>query len=276
MNPKQIGKAINVIAAISPSLAQKISFLLFTSPRPRKAKPKEQKFLETAKKETVSMNGQQVATYSWGNADKKVLFAHGWESNAGRWRSFVPMLLEKGFQVVAFDAPGHGASEGKRLHLPLFMSAIQAVSQRHGPFYTIIGHSMGAGATVLAMSEGLISQPPKVVLLGSFVDVSGVYKNYEEMLSLTPKLEKEFNKTIKRLSGKETSYFSVPTRIKDISLDTQGLVVHDKQDTTIPIEDAQRIANSWKNSQYIETDGAGHSLQTRHIFRAVVDFINKN
>ena len=272
MNYKTIGKAINFVERLSPSLAQKISFRLFTSPRPRKQKPQEQAFLETATQRTILNDGKKIQAYIWGDGDRKVLFSHGWESNAGRWRSFIPGLVAAGFQVVAFDAPGHGASEGKRLHLVIFMSAIQAMFKEFGAFEALVGHSMGAGASVMCLATQQLPRPKKMVLLGSFAEVSEVYKGYTEMIGLTPKLAPKFNETIKRLSGHDIAYFSVAEKAGQLH-DIQGLIIHDKQDKTINIEEARNIAKSWPSAQYIETDGAGHSLQNEHIFTEVISFI---
>ena len=272
MNYKTIGKTINFIAKLSPSLAQKISFKLFTSPRPRKPKNKEIEFLKTATQQTIIHNGKKLQAYIWGKSDRKVLFSHGWESNAGRWRSFIPGLIDSGFQVIAFDAPAHGASEGKQLHLVIFMSAIQAMFKEFGPFEAIVGHSMGAGASIISLATQSLPQPKKLVALGSFAEVSEVYNNYATMLGLTPKLESKFNKTIKTLSGHDVAYFSVAQKAAQLQ-HIQGLIIHDKQDKTIAVQEARNIAKSWSAAQYIETDGAGHSLQNDMIFTEVVDFI---
>ena len=201
-----------------------------------------------------------------------MLFSHGWESNAGRWRSFIPGLVDAGFQVVAFDAPAHGQSEGKQLHLIIFMSAIQAMFKAFGPFEAIVGHSMGAGASVISLATRTLPQPKKMVLLGSFAEVSEVYNGYANMLGLTPKLESEFNKTIKKLSGHDISYFSVAEKAGQLH-HIQGLIIHDKQDKTIAVQEARNIAKKWSSAQYVETDGAGHSLQNEMIFTKVVAFI---
>ncbi|HHB79614.1 MAG TPA: alpha/beta hydrolase [Saprospiraceae bacterium] len=272
MNYKTIGKTINLVAKVSPALAQKISFKLFTTPRPRKQKPKEVEFLNTATKKTITVDELQVQTYIWGHSARKILFAHGWESNAGRWRSFIPDLVDAGFEVVAFDAPGHGASGGKTLHLVIYMATIQAIFSELGPFEAIVGHSMGAGAAVMALATKELRHPDKLVLLGSFSEVSEVYRSYAQMLGLSPKLEKEFNKTIKKLSGYNVSYFSVADKASTLT-DIKGLVIHDKQDQTIDVNEARNIAQQWALAKYVETDGAGHSLQNRTIFKEVISFL---
>ena len=273
MNYKNIGKGINLIAKLSPSLAQKISFKLFTSPRPRKPKAEEIDFLKTASRQAITHNNLKIQAYIWGKSDKKVLFSHGWESNAGRWRSFIPGLVEAGYQVIAFDAPGHGASEGKQLHLVIFMDAIQAMFKEFGSFEALVGHSMGAGASVMSLATQQLPHPKKMVVLGSFAEVREVYNNYATMLGLTPKLETEFNKTIKRLSGYDVPYFSVAQKAGQLHDNTLGLIIHDKQDKTIAIQEARNIAQGWPSAKYIETDGAGHSLQNDMIFTEVVSFI---
>ncbi len=272
MKPKTIGKGINLLSLISTEAANKLSFKMFTSPRPRKQKKEEVAFLAQAKKSAITLDGKKVQTYHWGSTGPRILFLHGWESNAGRWRSFVPLLVQNGYQVVAIDAPAHGSSEGSRLHLVIFMDAIRKVLESLGPFYAIAGHSMGAGAAVLTLATTEVAHPEKLILMGCFSSVSNIYKSYEQMLGLSPKLAKNFDQTIRALSGHNVAYYSIADKIKKIG-DIAGLVIHDKEDKTIQVTEAQSIARNWAGARYIETEGFGHSLQSEDVFRMVLEFI---
>src|SRR5690349_4154288 len=58
----------------------------------------------------------RVRSYRWGEGPVALL-VHGWGGDAGQMTPFVEPLLEAGFAVVAFDAPGHGRSEGRATSL---------------------------------------------------------------------------------------------------------------------------------------------------------------
>lgn len=49
-----------------------------------------------------------------GEARADVLFLHGYDDHSGRYASTLAMLAGEGYRVVAFDARGHGRSEGRR------------------------------------------------------------------------------------------------------------------------------------------------------------------
>jgi len=46
-----------------------------------------------------------------------VLLVHGWEDHSGAMLSLVEPLRERGYRVVALDAPGHGLSPDIETHL---------------------------------------------------------------------------------------------------------------------------------------------------------------
>jgi hypothetical protein len=152
---RRIGKTFNALAAISPKLAGKIAFRLFCSPRRLPVRDQDRSFYAKAKESKVAFEGYTLRTYEWTPAQpngKTVLLIHGWESSAARWRNLTKTLLQAGYCVQAFDAPASGQSGGKMLNLMIFSRALQAVVQAKGLPYAIVGHSLGAGAPVIAMT----------------------------------------------------------------------------------------------------------------------------
>jgi len=53
------------------------------------------------------------------------------------------------------------------------------------------------------------------------------------------------------------------------------LIIHDKDDTEISIEDAILLQKSWTWAKLIETNNLGHRriLYDKHVIREVLDFI---
>jgi len=68
---------------------------------------KETAWLARGRFEAVPFRGAALATWSWGKGPLVVL-VHGWTGHAGRLTRYVPALVDAGFSVLAFDAPGHG------------------------------------------------------------------------------------------------------------------------------------------------------------------------
>lgn len=94
---------------------------IFSKPPKPQVREKERQFLETARQRCCEVAGQHIVEYHWGAEDAPlVLLSYGWAYNAGRWRHFVPELLEAGYRVLAYDPPGHGlAAVGHRTFLPM-------------------------------------------------------------------------------------------------------------------------------------------------------------
>ena len=99
----------------------------------------------------VEINGKKVALYQWGEQGKPlVLLVHGWSGRSGQFYKFIPELLVNDYHVIAFDAPAHGRSKGRRTNILEFVEVIQYISEKFGPIYSGIGHSIGGAAIMNA------------------------------------------------------------------------------------------------------------------------------
>ena len=159
---ERIGRWLNRLSKISPKTAGRLGFRLFCTPMSGRLREKDREFLATARLKMLPVGEQSIATYEWGNAENPLLiFVHGWESNAARWRYFVREGVKNGFRVVAFDAPAQGASSGRQLNLPLFMNALAGVSAHFGAAEGIVGHSLGGAAIMQALDKTSMPHPKK-------------------------------------------------------------------------------------------------------------------
>ncbi|MDX1333382.1 MAG: alpha/beta fold hydrolase, partial [Robiginitalea sp.] len=144
---KTYGKWFNLVAIFSPDRAARLAMKTFAKVRKGRVKPEQQPFLDEARHSVEMVDGEQIQTYQWSGSGPRVLLIHGWESNTFRWRKLIRILREEGFHVIAFDAPAHGYSTGKILHVPLYSECVEHMVQAFDPKY-IIGHSVG-GMTAL-------------------------------------------------------------------------------------------------------------------------------
>ncbi len=74
---------------------------------------------------------------------QKILIAHGFSSYSYKFEKYVQPLLKDGFEVVAFDAPAHGLSEGKMINALIYKRFLQLLEEKHGPINGFIAHSLG-------------------------------------------------------------------------------------------------------------------------------------
>lgn len=117
---KSIGFYFNLASYIHPKWVAKKGFVLFCSPMSPKLKKHQSDFLATGKDSLLDFETKKIQTYKWGTGSKKILLIHGWTSHSFRWKAYIEQLVAHDFTVYAFDAPAHGLSEGKILHVVLY------------------------------------------------------------------------------------------------------------------------------------------------------------
>lgn len=93
----------------------------------------------------------------WGTGgDRIAVLVHGIMSDSRTWRRVGPELAERGYRVVAVDLRGHGKS-GRADEYPMeaYGADIVETVKGFGGVDIAIGHSLGAGAVLLAIEAGL-------------------------------------------------------------------------------------------------------------------------
>src|SRR6478609_3285837 len=125
----------------APWLANRFFIYLFFTPLQYKTPEKELKAESFSEKFVVNVQGKKIQCYRWGNSTRTLLVVHGWAGRATQFRRFVKPFVKSGYQVVGFDGPGHGKSDGKKTTLDEFERAIQEVVANVGNVKAIIAHS---------------------------------------------------------------------------------------------------------------------------------------
>ncbi len=268
---KSIGFYFNSLAIVNPTLAAKKGFNLFCNPMCKPLKPYQIAFLETGKDAVLQYEDTKVQTYKWGNGSKKILLIHGWASHSFRWKAYIENLIENDFTVYAFDAPAHGLSSGKILHLILYSKIIDAFLNQHKYIDNIISHSMGGFAIIYWLYQNQANNIKKVVVMGAPGEADDFFNFYKKTLGLTDKTLKILIAEFAKLLGYEPNYFSASTFAKQ--LQAQGLIVHDKEDKDTNHQYSIKLHHNWKNSRLILTQGLGHSLKSKALLENVVQFI---
>lgn len=106
----------------------------FFTPRrmPSRVSDKEMNGLASRIEHLTLSNHKHAVVYYWGVEGPKVLLAHGWESRASHFAQLIKTLVEQGFQVVGFDAPGHGDAEGNQSSIVEFIEIIERLAHQEG------------------------------------------------------------------------------------------------------------------------------------------------
>jgi len=268
---RSIRLALRGLTAVSPALASHAAGTLFRTP-PRRAKVEaEARALAGATPGRVrSAFGDSVATWRWGEG-RPVLLVHGWGSRGGRLASYVPALLDQGYSVVTFDAPGHGASSGRLSSAPQFVKAIEAVSAEFGPFAAVIAHSMGGCAMSLAMRDGVRAE--RAVFLAPSANPGEFSLRFAQVLGLPEDVMDRMRQRFERKFGYAWVEFDV-TRFVD-RFQTPLLIFHDRDDREVPWCDGAAIARAWPGARFVTTHGLGHKriVEDPEVASSVLDFL---
>ncbi|WP_343707532.1 alpha/beta hydrolase [Flavobacterium sp.] len=270
---KSVGSYINFLSYVRPKKAMELSYALFSQPRIGRLKKEElPKVLRNTETEVFHHNEHHFQTYVWKGNETKILLVHGWESNAARWKKTLPHLQKSGSTIIAIDAPAHGQSSGKEFNVPLYAEFINKAVEKYQP-EIIIGHSIGGAACVYHQYLFPNTSINKMVILGAPSDLKTLIDNYISMLSLNrrmlPLLESKFvnrfNFKLEDFSGQKfASQITIP-----------GFIAHDTADKIVAFAEGQKIAQGWKNSQFIETSGLGHGMHDDELYDKVIEFLFK-
>ncbi len=270
---ERMGRWLNRLSKISPKTAGRLAFRLFCTPMSGRLREKDREFLATAHTKMLETGGQTIATYEWGNPENPlVIFVHGWESNAVRWRYFIHEGIKNGWRVVAFDAPAQGASSGRQLNLPLFMNALATVSTHFGAAEAIVGHSLGGAAIMQALAKTAMPHPKKAVIIASFEHTTDVFRNFQQFFGLNERLLQELNNEVLRISGQPVEAFSNSLSVKNLG-HVRALFLHDTDDKTIPVQDGRNNSAAWPGAIFTETNGLGHRMQHGSVVKTIFKFL---
>lgn len=211
-----------------------------------------------------SLNGLNVQGYRW-NKDKahKVLILHGFGSAAHNFYSYIISMIDKGYQVLAFDAPAHGNSDGKTINAMEYSQMIEQVIDLYGPINGFLAHSFGGIALSLAIEKTPHDEDTKIVFIAPATETTSAIDSAFELLKIKDLgVRKAFDKIIFDKGSKPTEWYSIRRAMKNIKASV--LWVHDEDDDITPLKDALKVKeDGFPNIEFVITKGLGH----RKIYR---------
>ena len=264
--------AVRALQAGAPPLAVRLAERLFFTP-PRKAISRDlEALLDTGTRFEVRAESRRIVGWRWGVGGRPlVALVHGWGSRGGRLGAYIEPLVQRGYAVVTWDGPGHGFSDGRMSSMPEFARAFAAVREHVGPIDAIIGHSLGASATVLALRDGLTARA--LVFLAPAADPAGFTVAFARSLGFSPATIDG----MKRRSERRLRFRWDTLNIAALARQQRGrlLVFHDRGDDTIPWAEGAAIAAAWPGAELVSTTGLGHRDIVRDpaVLRRAIEFV---
>ncbi len=252
--PWYLRASFATLGTLAPPLAAAwAERLFFTAPR-SPVPAAEAAALASAEAGSVVVDGVRLATWTWGQGPA-VLLVHGWGGRGGQLHGFVPGLLAAGCSVVAFDGPGHGASEGTTSSLVEHARAVRSVATALPvPVRAVLAHSMGGPASAMAMEEGL-HVDAAVFVAPPFAAGDWVVP-FSEALGLHPKVR---DGMVRRAEERLNVRFDELTMARTAPRMTAPLlVIHDAKDKEVPHAAGAAIVARWPGARLHTTEGLGH------------------
>jgi len=272
LGTRTYGIYFNLASFLFPQSIAEKAFLLFCTPRKGAVTRQQKGFLEDAKDLILEEGNISIQTYRWKGSGPTVLLLHGWESNTFRWRSFIPILQNENYNIIAMDGPAHGNSSGRQLNIPLYATCVQTVINQYRPSH-VIGHSLGGMTALYTMFKYKTENKniEKVVTLGSPSELSDFMRQYKSILGLSNRMMRYLEMYFVKTFNFKFADFSSPKFASEIS--QKGLLIHDELDKIAPYWSSEQVHRSWKNSTLITTKGLGHSLHQDKVREQIISFL---
>ncbi|MES1198283.1 MAG: alpha/beta fold hydrolase [Chitinophagaceae bacterium] len=263
-----------LLSALSKKKAAEVAFELFCTPQFRK-KNLFLKNFSTAEKLSFKIDGETVRGYRWNKGgSRKVLIAHGFNSSVTSFDKYIQPLIEKGYEVLAFDAPAHGHSTGKTINAAVYSEMIKYIYENYGPIQSFMAHSFGGLGVSLALEQIPHDENYRLVLIAPATESKTAIDFFFSFMKLDKEVRKEFDDMILRMRQKPSEWYSVSRVIKDIR--AKVFWFHDEGDDITPWRDAQKVKEqNYPHIQFVVTKGLGHRkiFRDEKVLQSIVDFL---
>jgi len=257
----------------APWLANRFFIYLFFTPLKYKTPEKERKAETFGETFVINIQGKKIQCYRWGNSPKTILVIHGWAGRATQFRRFVKPFLKSGYQVVGFDGPGHGKSDGKKTNLDEFEMTIQEIVNKVGNVKAIVAHSFGGVASLYSLTKGL---PVKTLInIASPTIGDEIINTFLRAINGSQKTGDAFKKYVIKKSGKTFDEFSSLEFIKHVPSELSLLLVHDEDDKDVSLAHSKELMKRYTLAKLLQTKGLGHTriLKDDQVIREIVTFV---
>ena len=265
--------SINTMGLLFPQKTKSLIKQLFFKPARKLLTANEQKWIDIAQNFQIRVHDKTIQCWQWGKGPK-ILAVHGWNGLGANLFPYFNPLLQKGYSVVAFDAPAHGISEGEQTNYFEITDTVRAMVNSIGEnsLAGIVGHSLGGAAVINCLSKEKIETKTALIapalrlkeLLFNTFERNGIPKHW--YTSIVAEIEEEYGYSMEH----DNPFFLLE------HLDSEVMIAHDRQDTVVPFKDASKIASQHSNIFLHATKGLGHKhiIKDKSTIGAVLQYLN--
>lgn len=265
-----------------PGLTARMFFSMYSTPPKRKLRDAHLTVRQTARVEKADFSRYPfddrpitLSIYSWGTSDKKVLLLHGWGGSPFDFKHMITALVTAGYEVIAFNAPAHGASQGKKTNLLQWMHIQEQLLQRTGPVHALIGHSLGGLSAALTLVHKPVSIP-RLAMISAAVSAPVFFNETFQLFRIPQQVMPRLQQLItQRLKGnlEELDLFRHINQIKA----GQILVAYDENDHLVKKEQVNDFLQQYPSIQSLRIRGEGHFriMKNETVINRVIAFLEK-
>ncbi len=270
---KYIQTKFKVLTVISKKKAAERAFEVFGKPFLKSVRKGSLKNTEEIE---IILNNKRVAGYRWNHPKpKKALILHGFGSAAHKFEDYATLLAAEGYEILAFDAPAHGDSEGITTNAIEYCAMIEKVIEELGPIDSFIAHSFGGIALSLALENLPHDVNTKIIFIAPATETTSAVDGAFNMLKIKNRaVRDEFEKIVLELSGNNIEWFSMRRAMNNINASV--LWIHDEDDDITPWADAKNVqSDNHPNIKFVLTKGLGHRkiYHDKEVKNKVVHFL---
>jgi pimeloyl-ACP methyl ester carboxylesterase len=232
-------------------------------------------FFVTVYDEYFTQQPLRINGFKWGDGATKVLITHGWGSKAADFTELITELLQNAnLQIIGFDAPANGSSDGDLANLLLFVSAVKAVINETGEPDIVIGHSFGAMANVAALTQ-LQLAPSLLISIAPFILLQENFIKSMTSLSVPHVAQERFLQDFKSRYNVPASYYNMHD-LYTFDKDLNHWLAYDEQDATLPYDYLQVFLTAHPSIQSKDYPGAGHEriIKSAELISDVAALVN--
>lgn len=201
--------------------------------------------------------------FKWGSGSRKILLTHGWSSKAADFSTLLEELLKlEDVEIIAFDAPGNGSSPAELSNLILYIEAIKKIITQYGAPSTVIGHSLGAMANVIALQQAGI-KPDVLISIAPVIKLKALFCNMLNSVNVPQNLQDNFFTSFQTTFNRPASDYDLDTYYNfDHTLN--HWIAFDEEDAVVS---SVYLDTFLKDRPWIKSKnykGAGHEKLIRH------------
>ena len=281
---------VGVASGVAPAMMGRGAARLFCTPfkpnaltRQQKAlMARAQKHLDKGEAFQVRHPAGTLQAYRFrgsagGSPRGAVILVHGWMGRAALMAGFIKPLTAEGFDVVCFDLPAHGRSEGRQTNGIECAVALQAVASAVGPVEAAVGHSFG-GLVIGFAVEGRAPMTSaldvkRIALIAAPNASTDVTLRFAREIGLGPRAQGVFEKSLESIGSRSLNEFD-GNRIF-AGTDRPLLVIHSRDDEEVPFAQGAAYEALGDHVTFLPADGLGHRqiLYAPSTIRSVRDFV---